>query len=377
MKLTVNDCHLALIDRVRDAGLLGKTREEVLCSAVFSHARYIESGGSVFDRGAAGLIEVPAPEYGPVREESVLRPVTGKAIPVYAGEVLRISQVEGGTCVDYNGYNLRDYKEFLDCGMNRNRGIAVGKGAIVWTNSPRGRPMYTIADHSEPLDQYFQGHRCNGIANEMEYGFTDHPNCQDTFAEAIREYGLTPDDVHDSYNFWMHTVVAPDGRRQFHWNRCQSGDFVDLLALIDTLSVPVICGGDISANSKFDPKSIRTQVFAASPSTTELVRFVQDRFGGYQTQDTPRDFAPGVREIRATRELVRDESYVPNFRPTPAKHEIEVPLTPEVEGMLDTLLATGDYLDSRELALLQCFFRWYEVNWKRDHLNTKLAFRPR
>jgi hypothetical protein len=377
MKLTVNDYHLALLDRVVKAGMLGKTRADVLRGAVFSHARYIESGGSVFDRGAAGEIKVDAPTYGPVRDDFVIKPVTGKAIPVYAGEVLRISQVEGGTCVDYNGYNLHDYKEFLDCGMNRNRGIAVGKGAVIWTNSPRGRPMYTIVDHSELLDQYFQGHRCNGISNEMEYGFTDHPNCQDTFAEAIREYGLTPDDVHDSYNFWMRTIVAPDGQRRFHWNRCQSGDYVDLLAFIDTLSVPVICGGDISANSKFDPKSIRVQVFAASPSTNELVRLVAERWGRYQTQQTPRTFAPAVRDIRATRELVRDDSYVPQYRPTPAKHELELDLSPEVDGMLDTLLATGDYLDSRELAILQCFFRWYEVNWPRDHLNTRLNFQPR
>jgi hypothetical protein len=27
--------------------------------------------------------------------------------------------VEGGQCADFNGYNLHDYKEFLDCGFNR------------------------------------------------------------------------------------------------------------------------------------------------------------------------------------------------------------------------------------------------------------------
>jgi uncharacterized protein YcgI (DUF1989 family) len=120
---------------------------------------------------------------------------------------------------------------------------------------------------------------------EIEYGFVDYPNCQDTFAEAIREYGLTPDDTHDSYNLWMRTTINPDGRRQFHWNRVQKDDYVDLLALIDTLSVPVICGGDTSALNNFGPKPIRLQVFAASPSTTELVSFVQERFGRTRSQE--------------------------------------------------------------------------------------------
>jgi uncharacterized protein YcgI (DUF1989 family) len=357
--------------------MVGKTREAVLCSAVFEHARYLLAGGSVFDHGPPGEVEVDTPEYGPLRQELVIPPVTGKAVPVYAGEVLRVSQVEGGTCVDYNAYNLSDYKEYLDCGMNRNRGIAVGKGAIIWTNSPRARPIQAILDHSERFDQYYQGHRCNGIMYEIEYGFDDHPNCQDTFAEAIREYGLTPDDTHDSYNLWMRTTMTPDGRRQFHWNRVQKDDYVDILAMIDTLSVPVICGGDVSALNNFDPKPIRLQVFAPSPSTEELVRFVRDRFGTLRTQKTPRDFKPGVKEIRDRRQLERDESYVPDYLPTPPKTEIEVNIPPDVDQLLDTLLATGDYLDTRERALLQCFFRWYEATWERDHINTKLAFRPR
>jgi uncharacterized protein YcgI (DUF1989 family) len=377
MKLNVNDNHLALVDRVLEAGLLGKTREEVLNAAVVEHARYILSGGSVFDHGAAGEVEVDTPGYGPLREEIIIQPVTGKAVPVYAGEVLRVSQVEGGTCVDYNGYNLHDYKEYLDCGMNRNRGIAIGRGAVVWSNSPRARPMYAVADHSECFDQYYQGHRCNGIMYEIEYDFINHPNCQDTFAEAIREYGLTPDDTHDSYNLWMRTTVTPDGRRQFHWNRVQKDDYVDLLALIDTLSVPVICGGDVSALNNFDPRPIRLQVFAASPSTTELVQFVQNRWGRMHSQKTPRDFKPGVREIQANRELVRDDSYVPDYLPTAPWREMEINIRPEVDQLLETFLATGDYLRTREQALFQCFFRWYEATWKRDHINTKLAFRPR
>jgi uncharacterized protein YcgI (DUF1989 family) len=40
--------------------------------------------------------------YGKERFDLVLQPISGKAVPVYAGEVLRIIQVEGEQCVDFN-----------------------------------------------------------------------------------------------------------------------------------------------------------------------------------------------------------------------------------------------------------------------------------
>lgn len=374
MKLNVNTNHLILIDRVVEAGMLGRTREDVLNSAVIEHARFLLTGGTPFRPPPPGAVEVETPIYGPIREEFVIPPITGKALPVRSGEVLRISQVEGGTCVDYNAYNLHDYKEWLDCGFNRTRGVTVGKGTIIWTGSPRARPMQAILDHSENFDQYYQGHRCNGLLNEIEYGFVDHPNCQDTFAEAIREYGLTPDDVHDSYNLWMRTNVTPDGRREFHWNRVQKDEYVDLLAVIDTLSVPIICGIDTIPLNNYSPGSIRLQVFAASDSTRGLVETIQKRFGKYRAQKTPKDFKRG--EIRMDRKLDRDPKYVPAYLPKPAETAIEVKVTPEVERLLQTLLATGDYLETKEHALLHSFLRWYDIAWPRDHVSTKLKFRP-
>jgi len=253
--------------------------------------------------------------------------------------------------------------------------MAFGKGTIIWSGSPRARPIQAILDHSPGLDQYYQGHRCNGLLNEIEYGFIDHPCCQDTFAEAIREYGLTPDDVHDSYNLWMRTNVTADGRREMHWNRAKAGDYVDLLSVIDTLSVPVICGIDTIPLNNYGPGSIRLQVFEASPSTKELVDVIQKRFGIFHAQKTPRDFK--IKEIRVERELKRDPSYLPDYLPKPAESTIEVNLTPQVDQMLDTLLATGEYLEKKEHALLNCFLRYYDVAWPRDHTNTKLSFRPR
>jgi hypothetical protein len=46
MKLTVNTYHLALIDRVVETGILGKSRGDVLKGAVIEHVRFLLAGGT-------------------------------------------------------------------------------------------------------------------------------------------------------------------------------------------------------------------------------------------------------------------------------------------------------------------------------------------
>lgn len=372
MKVTATEYQLQLIDRVVGEGTNGKNRSEVLNAVVLEHAMYLASGGEPDDRGGGQVIlEVGKPNYGAKRDAFLLQPITGKAVPVYKGEVFRVVQVEGGQCVDFNGYNLRDYKEYLNCGFNRISGMSRGKGTIVWSGSPRARPMYAILDCNERFDQYFEGHRCNATLWERSYGFVGHPNCQDTFAEAIREYGLTPDDVHTSYNLWMRVTLDARGRR-IHWNHAQKGDYVDFLALIDTLCVPVICGGDLSACNNFDYAPVELCIFEASRATSELVDLIQGRFGRYQTQMTPRDFK--AKEIRAQRELVIDSNYKPEFIPAPRKTTFDVNISPEMSTCLQSLMKTGIYGASEEKALIACFLRWYTVNRVKGHI-AKLSIR--
>ena len=76
MKLTVNTNHLALIDRVVEAGMLGKSRGDVLKGAVVEHVGFLLAGGTPFRTGPPGFVEVDTPTYGPVREEQIIQPIT-------------------------------------------------------------------------------------------------------------------------------------------------------------------------------------------------------------------------------------------------------------------------------------------------------------
>ena len=54
--------------------------------------------------------------------------------------------------------------------------------------------------------------------------FTTTPIAHDIQSEAQREYGLTPDDVHDSFNFFMNTEVTLEGRASITRRTGKAGD---------------------------------------------------------------------------------------------------------------------------------------------------------
>ncbi len=297
---------------------------------------------------------------GKCRFDLVLEPVSGKAVPVHRGEVMRITQVEGEQCVDLNAFNLHDYKEHLCTGATEERGLRPKEGDFVWSQPPRYRPIINILSMPPSCATELHGARCNAAMFEMSHGFEIHSNCQDTLAESIGEYGLTPDDVHNTFCLWMNSQWD-DKSWWLLPNTGKKGDYVDLLALIDLLMVTAICGsGDVGPISNFSLKPIRIQVFEKSNETEDLVAVYEKRYFGLKNQRTPTDFR--VRDIKATRELVRDSTYKPNFPNYPlVKRQIEVDLSSDEYVKLQSLrqelrrTSDGD-------ALMSAFLVWWIRN---------------
>ena len=286
--------------------------------------------------------------------EWVMQPGSGKAIELLAGQILRIEQVEGLQCVDFNCFNLHDYKEFMHCGRTRTvHGFHPTKGAFLWSAPPRERALlYILEDTVGRNDVLFP--RCSAYVYESAYGFDAHTNCHDIQAEAQREYGLTPDDVHDSFNLFMCTEVTLDGRATITRQESRAGDYVDLLALVDVLAVPNVCGADVMRTSNFALKPVRLTVIeatdaeiAATPKTPIL-----------RSQRTPRDFRNPT--IKASRALVRDPNYVAEFVNFPLRVEdVAVALTADEDEMLERVRLPLYGADTGA-ALRDILFTWWE-----------------
>jgi uncharacterized protein YcgI (DUF1989 family) len=292
-----------------------------------------------------------------VLETLTLEPGTGKAIELLAGQILRIEQVEGGQCVDFNAFNLHDYKEFMHCGRTRTvHGFNPTEGTFLWSQPPRERALlYILKDTVKRNDVLFP--RCSAYLYESAYGFHDHTNCHDIQSEAQREYGLTPDDVHDSFNFFMNTEIGMDGKATITRQSSQAGDHVDLLALTDVLAVPNICGADIMRTSNFSLKPIKLTVFEATDADMASVPPTPV----LRSQRTPKDFRQPT--IKADRALYRDTAYVPAFTNVPIRvEELVVELSAEEAALFDAhkldLYGADD-----GAALRDMLFTWWEETY--------------
>jgi hypothetical protein len=126
-----------------------------------------------------------------------------------------------------------------------------------------------------------------------------------------------------------------------HRNTARRGDYVDLLAVLDTISVPIVCGsGDVFITSNFALKSIRVQIFTASEQTAARSRELDRKYNRLRNQRTPEDF--NVREIRTERRLERDPNYKPSFPNFPLDlTSVSVELADEEYALLASLRRRG------------------------------------
>jgi uncharacterized protein len=290
--------------------------------------------------------------------EWIMQPGTGKALELRKGQILRIEQMEGAQCVDFNCFNLHDYKEFMHCGRTRTvHGFNPTKGTFLWSAPPREQAMmYILDDTYGRNDVLFP--RCSAYLYESAYGFHTHTNCHDIQSEAQREYGLTPDDVHDSFNMFMCTEVTLEGRASITRQASKKGDYIELLALMDVLAVPNVCGADIMRTSNFGLKPIKLEIFEASDDELSSVPKVPV----LRSQRTPADFRNA--EIKATRELVANKAYAPNFVNTPlVESAIDIELSAQEYAALGRNARPEIYGDDISSALRDLVFTWWETKY--------------
>ncbi len=290
--------------------------------------------------------------------EHVMEPATGKAVELLKGQVLRVEQVGvGGQCADFNCFNLHDYKEHFHTGRTRHmHGMHPTTGDFLWSAPPRDRPIAAIiADTVSTNDVLYP--RCSGLLFEYQFGAAVHTNCHDIQAEAQREYGLTSDDVHDSFNFFMHTGLDASGHPYIADNRARKGDYVEIVALIDLLAVPNVCGADIMATSNFELKPLRIAVYEGRPE--DLAQFDgRPELGKFATQRTTEDLAS--QPIKADRELRKNDAYIPNFVNYPiSMTDVPVRLSPEQQTWLGELVETGEFGSTEADVLRYVFFSWW------------------
>jgi hypothetical protein len=155
--------------------------------------------------------------------------------------------------------------------------------------------------------------------------------------------------------------VTLDGHATMTRQNTKPGDHVDLLALMDVLAVPNVCGADVMRTSNFSLKPIRVTVFEATSADLAAVPKVPV----LRSQRTPKDFRNPV--IKADRALRRDPTYEPEFPNVPiVVSDLPVALTADERAALQNL-KLDIYGDNDAAALRDILFSWWEERFLAAH----------
>lgn len=218
----------------------------------------------------------------------VILPKEGRALFVGAGETLRITDLEGQQVVDVALFNARNYREKLSLSYSTTRYAlqqSAAQRAVELPPEMLSRdyltegdilmstiysPMMTIMrDTPEPKGIHKVNQRmCNRRFYES-FGIFGKDGCHETISRVLAPYGILPEDIPDTIDFFMNYHHDCAGHRWVAERPVsKAGDFVELRAEMDCLVGLSNCPEDsIGPINGYHCTPVRIQVFDAAPAS--------------------------------------------------------------------------------------------------------------
>ena len=199
-----------------------------------------------------------------VVQDSVIPAGHGMAFEVKKGQVLRIYQVEEKQVGDVVFFNANDYKEWFHVGQSwaTNSVLETGAGKSFqhfYSKPPRENVMLTVVEDTVKVHWGNMGARCSRkMLDRMGRSHQDR-SCQVNLEEALAPYGITGDDLGDTFNVFMNVDLDDTGGFELKVPTALKGDHIDLLAEMDILTGISACPADMIVND-FHIKPLGVQI---------------------------------------------------------------------------------------------------------------------
>ncbi|MBV1689523.1 urea carboxylase-associated family protein [Novosphingobium sp. G106] len=177
---------------------------------------------------------------------------------VYAGQTLRIVDLEGNQAVDFLIYAADDDAERYSAQdtIAAQGNLFLRDGAVLLSNE--GRPMMTIIGTSVAYHDTIGG-ACSCESNTLRYGHhtkAQH-SCVDNFLDANVRVGRGKRDMVSNINFFMNVPVEADGALGIVDGISAPGLTVDLRAEMDVDVVVSNCPQINNPCNGFNPTPVR------------------------------------------------------------------------------------------------------------------------
>lgn len=185
---------------------------------------------------------------------NTIPPRSGEAFILKKGQRLKVIDLEGEQVSDFICFNLHDKSEYVSSGrtIDYAETIFLTAGHPFYSN--RSNVMFKLVEDTVGRHDFLLT-PCSADTFRIIYGHTQpHQGCFGNLCNALKEYGIEPDDIPVSFNIFMHvTVNSETGRIDVLPPKSKAGDFVVIEAEMDLIVGLTACSAEMSNNYSFKP----------------------------------------------------------------------------------------------------------------------------
>jgi len=180
-------------------------------------------------------------------------PMSAQAFPVKAGQMLRITDVDGRQPGDFVAFSTSDLSVKFSQARTRveNGAVAITQGAALWTNTFPPKVMFTIAaDMHGGHDLLYPP--CCRFAFEKRFGLS-RDGCLEHLARALEPWNVLPHQIPDPLNLFFNVAVDGYGRMSVLEPSSLPGSTIVLKAEMDAVVAISTCSvsNPAKANSEY------------------------------------------------------------------------------------------------------------------------------
>ncbi len=190
----------------------------------------------------------------------MLRAREGLAVPLRAGQRLRIINHRGGQVVDTWALSAADPSEHLSMEHTRTALTKLVPGVGDELFSHRRRALLTVAEDTSPGVHDTLIAACDPERYRQLGGGDDHASCAENYRRALAERGIKVDGVPAPLNLFMNIAWDADGRLEFLASPARPGDYVTLRAVVEVVVVLSACPMDLNPINARGPSDVTLEL---------------------------------------------------------------------------------------------------------------------
>ena len=184
----------------------------------------------------------------------ILPPRSGTAFILKKGQRLKVVDIEGEQVSDLVCYYEHDTAEYLSSGrtLDYAETVLLTRGHAFYSN--RSNVMFTMVEDTVGRHDFLLT-PCSADTFRIIYGHANpHQGCFGNLSEALKNYGITPDEVHISFNIFMNVdIESQTGKITVLPPKSKVGDYIVIEAAMDLIVGLTACSAEMSNNYAFKP----------------------------------------------------------------------------------------------------------------------------